>query len=195
MILFVLNFLVAGIQLMFVAPQALTSEAPECNIIYNGIDLETKKHRIEIAPAMLLQHTPPVVKSELQEGNLMYLRGQIVQIDDIPQLHLNIRINSQKALEYYGTVSAGYILKIILLDGKEVKLTCTAGSGGIANDNRGFIYPLGYELDKRDLKTLSKQEVDKIGIQWSTGYEEYPIYEIDFFINQIACLERATNSN
>ena len=173
-----------------------TSTSDACNIVYNGIDLDTKNHRIEIGRSMIFQHTPPEVKGELQEGNLLHVAGQIVQINNEPSLHLNIRIDSKIAKDFYGTVETGNIMKITLLNGKEIQLKCYAGSGGVPTaDKSGFIYPLGYKLENKHLKQLSKLEMDKIGIQWSSGFEEYPIYEIDFFINQIECLQRAQNSN
>jgi len=33
-------------------------------------------------------------------------------------------------------------------------------------------------------------EIDKIGIQWSSGYEEYTIYEVDFLTSQLSCLKQ-----
>ncbi len=167
-----------------------------CNIVFNGIDLETKNHRIEIGRAMIFQHTPTEVKNELQDGNLIHVGGQIVQVSNEAALHLNIRIDSKIAKDFYGSVEVGNLLKITLLDGKEIKLKCYAGSGGVpTSDKSGFIYPLGYTLEKKHLKQLAKLEMDQIGIQWSSGYEDYPIYEIDFFINQIECLQNAQNSN
>jgi len=168
----------------------------DCDIIFNGIDLDTKNHRIEIGRAMIFQHTPPEVKNELQEGNLIHVGGQIVQINEEPALHLNVRIDSKIAKDFYGSVDMGNLLKVTLIDGKEIKLKCYAGSSGVPTaDKSGFIYPLGYTLEKKHLRQLGKLEMDKIGIQWSSGYEEYPIYEIDFFINQIECLQHAQNSN
>ncbi|MFT4565547.1 MAG: hypothetical protein ACI9FN_000500 [Saprospiraceae bacterium] len=177
-------------------PQQKYDSYSPCDIVYNGIDLETKNHRIEIGRAMLFDHTPPEVKNELQEGNLIHAEGQIVQINNEAALHLNIRIDSKIAQKYYGSVETGNLLKITLLDGKEIKLKCYAGSSGVpTKDKSGFIYPLGYTLEKKQLKQLAKLETDKIGIQWSSGYEDYLIYEIDFFINQIECLQHAQNSN
>lgn len=194
----ILTILLTFFSIISEAPPITVDHAhnPACNIVYNGIDLETKNHRIEIGRSMIFQHTPPEVKGELQEGNLLHVGGQILKINDDVSLHLNIRIDSKIAKDFYGTVETGNIMKITLLNGKEIKLKCYAGSGGVPTaDKSGYIYPLGYTLENKHIKQLAKLEMDKIGIQWSSGFEEYPIYEIDFFINQIECLQRAQNSN
>lgn len=171
-----------------------TGQNVPCEIITDGIDLQTKTYRIELGPSMLFNYTPPEVKNDLQEDNLMKCQAQIVKIEDKTSLHLNLRINSLKAQDIYGSIDKANVMKITLIDGKEIKLNCYAGSTGVQTQNKkAFIYPVGYELSNRDIKQLSKKEIDKIGIQWSSGYEEYLIYEIDFFMNQLACLDRVAN--
>ena len=55
-----------------------------------------------------------------------------------------------------------------------------------------YIYPISFPLERSHLRALSRMEIDKIGIQWSSGYEEYTVYELDFFIKQIECLRQTT---
>ncbi len=165
-----------------------------CEIINDGIDLQTKTYRVELGPSMLFNFTPPEVKNDLQEDNLMKCQAQIVKVEDKISVHLNLRINSLKAQDIYGSIDKEGIMKITLIDGKEIKLMCYAGSPGVQTQNKkAYIYPVGYELSNRDIRQLSKKEIDKIGIEWSSGYEEYLIYEIDFFMNQLACLDRVAN--
>ena len=38
---------------------------------------------------------------------------------------------------------------------------------------------------------LKKPELDKLAIIWSSGYEEYPIYEIDLLQRQLECIKKA----
>ena len=186
---------------LFVAPNYGGYGVPlalgnDCEIIENGIDLKTKRYRIEVGRKTLLRHTPREIKDQLQEENLLNILGHLVKEDDDLALHLNVKVNSLVAREHFGSVNQGNVLHIILLDGKEIKLTCFAGSDGVMNQDRnGYVYPICYSLDSRQLKQLAKLEIDKIGMQWSSGYEEYPVYEVDFFLNQIACLNRAQNSN
>ena len=45
-----------------------------------------------------------------------------------------------------------------------------------------------YPINSSVLATLAKGEVDTIRMYWSSGFEEYEVYNLDFFINQIRCL-------
>lgn len=164
----------------------------KCNIIHNGIDLQTKLKRIELGPQLIFNYSPPEVKNTLQEGNLMECTGQIVQVENDLFFNLNIRLNSLLSQERYGSVESEALLKIILIDGKELELSCYAGSKGVATNDGAFIYAVGYNLSKRTMRQLMNKEIDKFGIQWTSGYEEYTIYEVDVLQNQIACLNRAT---
>ena len=162
----------------------------KCDVLYDGIDLATKTYRVEMAPALIFNHTPPEVKNDLQTSNLIQCRGQIVQIQDNVSLHLNIQVNSLMAPKAYGSLDVGALLRVTLIDGKEVELRNYASSGGIpTEDKKAFIYPVTFELSNKAVKQLSKMEIDKIGIQWSSGYEEYVIYEVDFLTSQLSCLK------
>lgn len=167
------------------------SQQSKCNIMYNGVDLQTKEKRIELAPSLIFNYSPPEVKNSLQEGNLIACKGQLLRVEDDLLFHMNIRVNSLLAPKEYGQIDVDNIVKIILINGKEIEMKCYAGSAGIKSDEGAYIYPVGYKMSTRIKNQLSGKEIDKIGIQWSSGYEEYIIYEVDFFQNQIKCLNRA----
>lgn len=184
-----LRYILSGIFLLTLG-SVLTAQNTPCSIIEDGIDLETKSYRLSLAPVLLFNHTPPQIKNDLQEENLIKTQGQIVKIDDQVSLHLNLTVNSLKAQTFYGEVVQQNILKITLINEREITLKCYAGSKGVlTQDRKSYVYPLGYHLSKSDIRALKKKEIDKIGIQWSSGYEDYTIYEVDFFMNQLACLE------
>jgi len=168
------------------------AQQAKCDISYNGIDLTTKTYRTELAPADFFNHTPPEVKNDLQTANLINCRGQVVQIENRVSLHLNVQVNSLMAQKAYGSIDVGALLKVTLIDGKEVELKNYAASKGVqSEDKKSFIYPVAFDISGRAVKQLGKMEVDKIGIQWSSGYEEYTIYEVDFLTQQLSCLKQA----
>jgi hypothetical protein len=165
----------------------------DCNYIHDGIDLKTKEFRKELAPARLFEYTPPPLRNQLKEEHLMRTTAQFVEIDGNLQFNLNIRIQSLLAQEEYGGIQGGFVLRLLLIDGDKIELSCHAPSEGqLSRDGTAYIYPISYPVDKKAERRLSRTEIDKIGIQWSTGYEIYTIYEVDFFIKQLACLNQAT---
>lgn len=173
----------------FTALASSTVEDPRCSIAYDGIDLKTKLYKKEMTPQYLFRYTPRELKNELQQDNLLHTYGQLIKIEDQIYLNLNIEVFSKKAAEEYGSIEQGYVIKIKTIDGKTYELNCRAGSRGQRFENeKTYLYSISYTLDKSDIKGLQKAEIDKIGIQWASGFEDYDIYEIDFFINQLKCL-------
>ena len=82
------------------------------------------------------------------------------------------------------------MLRITLLSGKTIFLNNRISSEGKLESYTGYtVYNCFYGLEKEDLEDLEKLEIDKIGIMWTTGFEEYPVYQIDLIQNQILCLK------
>ena len=70
-------------------------------------------------------------------------------------------------------------------------MKCTKGSLGRTNDLANkTTYALTYELDKNQVKKLKKYDIDRVELEWSSGYESYEVYEVDAILNQINCMEK-----
>lgn len=171
--------------------QHLPAHDEACNILYDGIDYVSKKYKKELAPAHLFYYSPRQLKNDLQQENLLVAQAQLMQIDETIFFNINVEVYTQYAAHKYGDVKNGNLLMITTIDGKSHKLYCKTGSAGVKSSvNNSYIYALSYEIDKSALKSLQKIEIDRLGIEWSSGYEEYVIYEVDFLTKQIACLNR-----
>jgi hypothetical protein len=46
-------------------------------------------------------------------------------------------------------------------------------------------------MNKENEDYLRKFYVDKIGILWTSGYETYPVYKVDFLKEKMNCLDHA----
>ena len=191
LILYFLSGMVVGLQAQI--SNGTDKSTTDCNYIHDGIDLKTKQFKKELAPARFFEYTPPPLRNQLKEEHLIRTTAQLVEIDNEIQFNLNIQIHSLLAKEEYGSIDGGFVLRILLIDGDKIELKCHAPSEGrLSRDGTAYIYPVSYPIDKRSQRKLSRTEIDKIGIQWSTGYEIYTIYEVDFLINQLACLNQTT---
>ena len=163
----------------------------ECKIIFDGVDMKTKERRKEIAPARFFTFTPPELRNVLKEDNLLMGTAQLLRVEDQVYLNLNITINSLLANSQYGSIDHGNVLNIIFIDKNEIKLKCVGPSQGVlSQDRKSYIYAVAYLLPKAERRSLSKKEIDKIVIHWSSGYEEYIIYEVDLILSQIRCLQK-----
>ncbi len=162
----------------------------QCEVAYDGIDLKSKKLTFELKPTTLFHYTPREIRNEVGDVGLLHCSGQLQQIEESVFLNLNIEIFSKLAPQMYGQIKKGHLFRITLIDGRQIDLRCIGGSDGENFVERNsFIYPIRFNLEKGARRALSRMEVDKVGIQWTSGFEEYPIFEVDFFMNQIACLK------
>ena len=42
-----------------------------------------------------------------------------------------------------------------------------------------------------EMELIKDLELDKVAIIWSSGFEEYPVYEIDLLQRQLECIKKA----
>ena len=104
---------------------------------------------------------------------------------------LAITIASRNARREYGYIKSGSLLNIKLLDGKTVSLFSQGDQLGAINSSTGSTtYTIKYPIDFQKEKLLAKGDVDRVRVVWSTGYEDYEVYNVDFFQNQLSCLNQ-----
>jgi len=163
----------------------------ECKVLFDGIDLKSKLYRKEIAPSYFFSHTPAELKNELKTKNLLWVEAQVSRLETYDYLNLNVHVYSAQATESYGTIELGSKLIVKTIHGKNIELASRSKSTPVAaDDHTTYIYPVSYELDKSKIKRLLSEEIDQVGIQWSSGYEQYTVYEVDFLMNQLRCLNQ-----
>jgi len=76
------------------------------------------------------------------------------------------------------------------MNGEYISLYNLKANSGRIDPYSGYtIFAGQYALGKSELKKLSDDELDKMRVLWSTGYEDYEIYHVDLLIDQINCLE------
>lgn len=164
----------------------------KCKIKLKGIDKRTRKERTELEAGYLFGYTHPNIKSHFKENDFLTCFAKLSKIGGLYYLSLEVRIASIKANKTYGALDKGAPIRIKLLNGETVNLyNLTAATGFIEPITGVTVYQANYPMEKGEYKQLSRTELDKIGLIWSTGYEEYEIYEVDFLINQALCLKNS----
>lgn len=163
-----------------------------CIATFNGNDEYTHKKRIDLKKETLFTYTDPQVASYFK--GRQYIIGEAFlseYVGDLRYLILRITINSKTARAEYGYLKSGALLAVKLLDGETVSLYSSSSDVGIIDDaNNQTNFKVSFPLSKENQKLLQKSLIDKIRITWSTGYEEYAVYNVDFFQNQISCLNK-----
>lgn len=163
----------------------------ECNLAFDGVDEFSGKKRKDVVEQMFFTYTNEELRSIFKDRDYMVCNGYLSALSGgLTFLTLNITINSKSAQREYGILEKGALINIKLLSGDNVKLVNSKTSIGTENPlNNSVEYRAQYLISSGDEKKLKKSEVDKVRIIWSSGYEDYEIYELDFFMDQFKCLD------
>ncbi len=141
-----------------------------------------------LVPELLYTYTPEEIKKYLK-GNI-YEKGFafIGQEPGYTYLQLNIEIASTQALSQYGSLNKSFI-SLKLINGEEIRLVVGRfDNGSIDNDKRITLLSGVYYLEKKDEKALLTSEVDTMRLHYASGYEDFTIFNTDFFIRQLNCI-------
>jgi hypothetical protein len=99
-----------------------------------------------------------------------------------------LNIASDQALKHYGNLEKS-VMVVYFINGKELKLVNSRFDAGYVDQVRKYTSMTGvYYLEKPMVKMLMSSEVDKIRLNFASGYEDYVVYNIDFFTRQLTCI-------
>lgn len=141
-----------------------------------------------LQPEVLFNHTPEEIKKYLNGQN--YLTGEAFVATEPGYTYLQLKLNiaSDQALKHYGNLEKS-VMVVYFINGKELKLVNSRFDAGYVDQVRKHTSMTGvYYLEKAMVKMLMSSEVDKIRLNFSSGYEDYTVYNIDFFTRQLTCI-------
>lgn len=162
-----------------------------CVLSYSGKDEFTGQKRKDVAPKLLFAHTDEELKPYMNGKDYLTCDAFLTSLSGgFQYLTLEFTIASKNAQKEYGLIHKGNILTIRTLDGKKVNLQASkAAIATYDSFKEAFVYKVSYRISGSGVKQLKKSEVDKIRVIWSSGYVDYEVYEVDFFIDQFDCLK------
>lgn len=164
------------------------SESP-CEVTFDGKDPVTGKNKKEVKEGLLFTFTQDKLKPYFKSDDFLKCESTMTKVGKSYYLTLNIRIKSKDAYRTYGSLPAKEELKIEFIDGTKIYGTNIIQSNGEIEAYSGnTLYTGIFQLDKDEVKQLEKKLVDAVGILWSTGYEQYEVYNVDFLMQQTKCL-------
>ena len=104
-------------------------------------------------------------------------------------LTIEFQIASSHSQSNFGSLQEGSLLRIKLMNDEFVSLYNLKTNEGRIDPYTGYtIFSAQYAIGKQEMKKLRTSEMDKMRVMWSTGFEDYDVYNIDLLINQINCL-------
>ena len=162
-----------------------------CLVEKDAIDDLTGTRKTDLEAVELFHFTHDPLRKYFENKPFITCLANLSEIDEEQVvLRLQFEIDIQQIDASYNGLSEGALLRIDLIDGQKVFLQNIASEKSVSEAKVLARYTGYYPLSRKDQKLLRKTEIDHIGVIWNGGYESYPIYEIDFFIAQLACLKQ-----
>ena len=168
----------------------ITPPKRPCELTFDGVDEFSGKSRRDVARQNLFVHTSDQLRPYLKGREYITCNGYLSAISGgYKLLYLHFDILSENAQREFGALEKGSVLSIKFIDGTTIKLANSKTDRGIPNTlEKSVSYRAQYIISASSEKALRKNEVDKVRIVWGTGYEDYEVYDLDFFVNQFNCL-------
>ena len=165
---------------------------PGCQLVFDGKDEFSGKKRKVVAKKHFFSYTPDKLRSFTKGESYIDCNAYLSSLSGgYKFLTLEIKIASERAQREYGIIEKGSVLTVKLLNGENVKLFNNKTDTGQLNAlDKSVSYTAQYIISSGAEKILRKNEVDKVRVIWSSGYEDYEVYELDFFIDQFNCLNK-----
>ena len=165
-----------------------------CVFTHNEVDKFSGKMRRDLKPVILFTYTPKDLRPFLRDREYITCRGYLADLSDgLLFLSLEFSIASNNAQAAFGGIPNGSILSLLLMDGESLRLINSKSDTGYYDPDLGsYIYRSQFQISGVQERILQSAELDQMRVIWSTGYEDYEVFELDFFRNQINCL-RNTN--
>lgn len=163
-----------------------------CNITYNGMDESLNQMRIEHASQFLFGHTGEKLKHFLKDENFLNCHAYLTQLDGNYYLNLDLDLATKDASKNYGFIDKGDMVKLTFINGDNFIANSIYRAEGKLEPYSGHTkYEAIYKLQDIEMELIEDLELDKVAIIWSSGFEEYPVYEIDVLQRQLECLKKA----
>ncbi|MCB0569877.1 MAG: hypothetical protein KDC66_08955 [Phaeodactylibacter sp.] len=163
--------------------------AQACEFAYEGKD-DRGRFRRDLHKQLLFTHTDERLRPFLKDKHYLTCEGYFTQLGGFRFLSLQFTFAYPNAREAYGFIEKGSYLMVKLLNGQFITLFSGKMDKGAFDTETGLLtYLVHYPIDQSQINILKRSEADTAIVAWSSGYEEYEVYDVGFFINQIRCME------
>lgn len=163
----------------------------DCEVIFDGRDPATGNRKKELSWQHLFSFTAPHIKPYLPGKDLLYADSKMFRFNGgYTYLTIKFLWNARSPQTSYGRLRSSGAIRFYLADNKSVTLYNNQESNWVLNKETN-VYEMQslFLLHPRQIKLLRNEPVLKAVVYWERGFEEYPIYPITTFMDQLGCLE------
>ncbi|MEO7175847.1 MAG: hypothetical protein ABIV51_08260 [Saprospiraceae bacterium] len=139
--------------------------------------------------AVFFKYTDETLKSFLGNKDFIVCESNLKEKGSDVYLVLNFHLYTKSARQEYGHIQEGAMLILSPLQGQNVNLFNTISGSALYDDKNGVTHYQGiYAISKDQLKALAQLDIKAVRVVWSSGYEDYEVYNLDLIRSQISCL-------
>ena len=162
----------------------------DCNVLFEGKDDFSGKYRKELSPVTVFSYTDVSMKKFYEKDDFLTCESYFSVIENsYKYLTFQFTMASENVQSSYGWLEKDNLIQIRFLDGSTLNLYNSRTDRGTVNTvNHSTSYRAYCIIGSREEKMLLAQEADAIRVQWSTGTEDYEIFDVDIFADQLRCL-------
>ncbi|PHN05176.1 hypothetical protein [Flavilitoribacter nigricans] len=161
-----------------------------CGVAFEGMDSKSGNYRKDLDQQFLFSHTDDRLRVYLKDKEYLRCEGYFSANGGYRYLMLEFTFAYPNAREAYGFIEKGSILTIMMLNGDYVNLRSgVMDRGSYDTETELLTYRVHYPIDRSQMNYLKNSEVDAIRVFWSSGFEEYEVFQLDFFSNQLRCID------
>lgn len=160
-----------------------------CSFAFEGPDPDKGQYRRDHRAELLFTYTDERLRPHLPNREYLVCEAYLSSLGGYRFLTLNFTFAYPNAQEAYGFIDEKSLLTIKLLNGNYINLRAgTMDRGKYNTVTQMLTYSVYYPIDRSYISLLRDSEVDLLRVFWSSGFEEYPIHQMDFFQRQFRCL-------
>lgn len=163
----------------------------DCELVFDGYDETLRKKKKEVKSEFFFGYSQEKMKPYFKNDDFIKCNAHLSKVGKKYYITMEFRVKSKDAKRTYGMLRANETIRFEMVDGEKVYCTSMVKDGGTIEAYTGnTLYTGIFEIKKDDIGILKKSYLDNVGVIWSSGYEQYNIFNVDFLKNQFECLEK-----
>lgn len=180
---------IAGPELL---PDHHSYRAPyDCQVLFDGLDPTTGDRKKELSFETLFTYTAPHIKPYMPGQDILETQCKLIRFKGgYTYVTVQFQWNANNPQSTYGRLKSNSAIRLYLTDKKSVTLFNNQDSNWHYNPQSGtYFLQATFLLHPRQIKLLKKEAVLRTTVYWERGFEEYPVYALTLFNDQLNCLE------
>lgn len=160
-----------------------------CVLAYEGEDPQSGQYVRASEFELFFTHTDESLRPYLEGKEYLTAEAFVHSRAGYRYLTLKLTFANPNAIQTYGYLPKGSILSMHLLDGNFLNLRSAQDANGSWDDaKKELSYTVTYPIDRSMISTLRQSELNYVQLFWSSGFEEYDIYQVDVLQRLFDCL-------